>query len=266
MLDLSGRVALVTGSSRGIGRACALRLARAGADVVVNYLSSESAAREVAREIQLLGRRAILIRADVSEEEDVREAMKFIDAEFGRLDVLVSNAASGGFRPLSTATDAHFQAAMNTNVRALLWLVQAGLPLLKRAAPPAKVIAISSRGSQIPLPLYGLIGASKAALESMMRHYALELGGLNITFNTVQAGFTDTDSTRSLAELWQSAAASFSKPSGARITPDDVAGAVLFLASSLSNKMQGQTLVVDDGAQMSKLFSSTNAHSGVHQE
>ena len=99
MLDLSGRVALVTGSSRGIGRACALRLARAGADVVVNYLSSESAAREVAREIQLLGRRAILIRADVSEEEDVREAMKFIDAEFGRLDVLVSNAATGGFRP-----------------------------------------------------------------------------------------------------------------------------------------------------------------------
>lgn len=266
MPDLSGRVALVTGSSRGIGRACALRLARAGADVAVNYLSSESAAREVAREIQELGRRAVLIRADVSEEEDVREAMKFIDAQFGRLDILVSNAATGGFRPLSTATDTHFQAVMNTNVRALLWLVQAGVPLLKRAASTAKVIAISSRGSQIALPLYGLIGASKAALESLMRHYALELGDANITFNIVQAGFTDTDSTRSLAELWRSSAGSPSHPVEARITPDDVADAVLFLASPLSGKLQGQTIVVDDGAQMSKLLSSTNATRGVHQE
>src|SRR6185295_2734585 len=103
MIDLRGRIALVTGASRGIGRACALRLAEAGADVIVNFLTSHTAAQKVATEISGLGRRAAVVKADVSEPEDVAAVFEFIVREFGRLDILVSNAAAGGFRPLLSA-------------------------------------------------------------------------------------------------------------------------------------------------------------------
>src|SRR6476619_4144417 len=131
MIDLSGNVALITGASRGIGRATALRLAEAGADVIVNYVTSQSAANEVAREIQQQGRRAATVKADVSEPDDVAAMLEFVRERFGRLDVLVSNAASGGFRQLMDATPKHFENAMNTNVRALLLLVQAARPPLE---------------------------------------------------------------------------------------------------------------------------------------
>jgi len=117
MINLSGKVALVTGSSRGIGRACALRLAEAGADVVVNYVSASAAAAEIAGEIQALGRRTMVVRADVSEPDDVRELIEGVREEFGRLDILVHSAATGGFRPLMKASPTNFSAAMNTNVQ-----------------------------------------------------------------------------------------------------------------------------------------------------
>src|SRR5579884_3249565 len=163
-LDLAGRVALVTGSSRGIGRACALRLAEAGADVVLNYVTSLAAADEAAEEIAALGRRVAVVKADVSEPDDVVSMIDFVRDTFGRLDVLVSNAATGGFRPLLATTARHFEVAMNTNVRALVFLLQSALPLLERGQGRAKVIALSSHGSHLALPMYGLIGSTKAAL------------------------------------------------------------------------------------------------------
>ncbi len=138
MIDLSGRVALVTGSSRGIGRACAVRLAEAGADVVVNYVTSQAAAEEVAGKIASLGRRAAIVKADVSEQDDVAAMMEFVGEKFGKLDILVSNAASGGFRPLITATARNFDATMKTNVLALIYLVQAGLKLLEKSTGRAR--------------------------------------------------------------------------------------------------------------------------------
>src|SRR5262245_19620322 len=125
MIDLAGKVALITGSSRGIGRACALRLAEAGADVVINYVTSKNAAAEVAEQIHALGRRVLVVRADVSEQEDVQDLIAQVREEFGRLDVLVHNAATGGFRPLLAATSNNFQAAMNTNVQSFMFLMQA---------------------------------------------------------------------------------------------------------------------------------------------
>src|SRR5690554_4389773 len=115
MIDLTGRVALVTGSSRGIGRACALRLAEAGADVIVNYVSSKAAALEVAGQIRDIGRTAAAVRADVSQRDDVESMMEYVKLEFGTLDILVSNAATGGFRPLVATTDRNFDAAMQIN-------------------------------------------------------------------------------------------------------------------------------------------------------
>lgn len=129
MIDLSGKVALVTGSSRGIGRACALRLAEAGADVIVNYVTSGREADAVAAEIAALGRQAACVRADVGEEEDIEDMIGFVEREFGRLDILVHNAATGGFRPLAATTQRHFDAAMHTNVLSLVYLLKAAAPL-----------------------------------------------------------------------------------------------------------------------------------------
>jgi enoyl-[acyl-carrier protein] reductase III len=250
MIDLTDRVALVTGSSRGIGRACAIRLAEAGADVIINFVSSQAAAAEVAEEIRSLGRRAAVVKCDIGEPDDVEEMMDFVDHRFGKLDILVSNAASGGFRPLAAATVRNFEATMKTNVLAFILLVQQGLRLMKKASGRAKVIAISSHGSHLALPMYGMIGGSKAALESLVRHFALELGHQGVNVNVVKAGLVDTDSTRKLpnAEEIFEATRRFKSMTGDRmLLANDVADAVLFLASPLSDMVQGETLTVDGG-------------------
>jgi enoyl-[acyl-carrier protein] reductase III len=250
MIDLTGKVALVTGSSRGIGRACALRLAAAGADVVVNYVTSGREADEVAAQIAALGRNAACVRADVGEEEDVAEMIGFVEREFGRLDVLVHNAATGGFRPLAATTQRHFDAAMHTNVLSLVHLLKAAAALLERADGRSKVVVMSSHGTHMALPMYGLIGGSKAALTALARHWALELGARGVNVNVVEAGLVETDSTKRLpgaAEMF--AGRRHKTMMGERmLEADDVADAVLFLASPLSDLVQGQTLVVDGGA------------------
>ncbi|MFQ5570906.1 MAG: SDR family oxidoreductase [Candidatus Methylomirabilales bacterium] len=249
MIDLTGRVALVTGSSRGIGRACALRLAEAGADVIINYVTSRSAAEEVAKDVLALGRRTAVVKADVSEQDDIVSMVDFVKDTFGTLDILISNAATGGFRPLLGTTARQFEAAMNTNVRALMFLVQASLPLLERSDGRAKVIAISSHGSYLALPMYGLIGGTKAALESLIRHFALEVGRRGVNLNVVQAGLVETDSVRHIPNREQL----FARWREENLVDDrllelrDVADAVLFLASPLSDMVQGQTVLVDGG-------------------
>jgi enoyl-[acyl-carrier protein] reductase III len=250
MIDLTGRVALVTGSSRGIGRACALRLAEAGADVIVNYISSRAGADETAGQIEALGHRAAIVKADVSEQEDIVSMIDFVRDTFGALDILVSNAATGGFRPLMATSPRHFEAAMNTNARALIFLVQAALPLLERSSGRAKVIALSSPGSRVALPLYGLIGSTKAALESLVRHFALEVGGQGINLNIIQAGLVETDSFLQMRDQERLLERRRSKSLvGERtLSARDVADAVLYLASPLADMIQGQTLVVDGGA------------------
>ena len=250
MIDLTSRVALVTGAARGIGRACALKLAEAGADVIVNYVSSEAAAREVAEEIRAMGRSSAIVKADVSQRLDVDSMLEFIKLEFGSLDILVSNAATGGFRPLLATTDRNFEAAMNINVRPVIYLVQAAMHMLEQSEHRSKVIALSSHGAFMALPMYGTIGTSKAALESLMRHFALELGGRNVNFNTIRAGLVETDSTRRLPGADQIFAGRIHKSmTGERfLDAEDVANAVLYLASPLSDLVQGETLTIDGGA------------------
>jgi enoyl-[acyl-carrier protein] reductase III len=239
MIDLTGKVALVTGSSRGIGKACALRLAEAGADIVVNYVTSAREAEEVAEAVAAMGRNVACIRAD-----------GFVKSEFGGLDILVHNAATGGFRPLAATTQRHFDAAMHTNVLSLVYLLKAASPLLESAEGRGKAIVLSSHGTHMALPMYGLIGGSKAALTALARHWALELGDRGVNVNVVEAGLVETDSTRRLpgaAEMF--AGRKYKTMMGERmLEAADVADAVLFLASPLSDLVQGQTLVVDGGA------------------
>ncbi len=250
MIDLNRRVALVTGSSRGIGKACAIRLAEAGADVIVNYVTAQAAAMKVAEQIAALGRRAFVVKADVSEEDDVRSMVEYIGESVGQLDILVSSAATGGFRPLLAATTRNFEAAMRTNVMALVYLVQAALPLLTRGPQRSKVVAISSHGSHMALPMYGLIGGSKAALESIVRHLTLEVGDRGINVNVVKAGLVETDSTRRIPNAEQMFAGQVAHTMVADriLTAEDVANVVLFLASPLSDMVQGATILVDGGA------------------
>ena len=250
MIDLTGKTALVTGGSRGIGRACALRLAEAGADIVLNYVMSSGAAEQVAEVIQAMGRDVAVVKADVSEQDDCESMMRFIGEKFGKLDILVSNAATGGFRPMLAITQKNFESTMKTNVMALIHLVQSGYKLFQKAEGRAKVVAISSHGSHMALPMYGAVGGSKAALESFVRHFALELGGQGINLNIVKAGLVDTDSTRRIPYADQLFAARNTRSmTGDRfLVAEDVANCVLFLSSPLSDLVQGETLTVDGGA------------------
>lgn len=250
MIDLTGRVAFVSGSSRGIGRACALKLAEAGADLIINYVTSRTAAMEVAKEIAALGRRVYVIKADVGEEEDVASMMDFVKQNVGQLDILVSNAATGGFRPLLAANSRHFQTTMNINVLSLVYLVRGALPLLEKSDVRGKVVTISSHGSHMALPWYGLIGSSKAALESIARHLTLEVGDKGVNVNVVKAGLVETDSTKKIpfADQMFSGRTEKSMMGDRVLTADDVANTVLFLSSPLSDLIQGETITVDGGS------------------
>jgi enoyl-[acyl-carrier protein] reductase III len=249
MFDLNGKVALVSGASRGIGRACAESLAACGASVIVNFLNSAEGAKEVVNSIQSCGGQAIAVRADVSERDDVQAMMDVIDEHFGRLDVIVSNAAAGGFRPLTQATPASFDSIMRMNAAPLLWLTQAALPLFQSTEGISRVIAISSHGSIRGIANYGLIGTSKAALESLVRHLAFELGRSGVNVNAIMPGIVATDAIKTLpgSEGMLKSVQEQILVKDRMLTPVDVAGAVLFLASRFSDLIQGQVLVVDGG-------------------
>ena len=243
-------VSLVTGSSRGIGRSTILGLARAGSDVCINYLNSPREAREVAEEVSRLGRRALVVKADLSVAEDVGALMDVVSSEFGRLDILVSNAAGGGFVSLLESSPRQFDYAMRVNVQALMLLAQHALPLFERTAlPRAKLVTVSSLGGTRDMPHYGLVGAAKGAVESMTRHIALELGPRGINVNCVCAGLVMTGALASHPDKESMVAAqrrrSLAGDEG--ITPDDVADAILFLCSPAADKIQGQTVVIDAG-------------------
>ena len=245
MFNMTGKVALVTGGSRGIGKAIALRLAEHGMDIVVNYVRHKQDALATAKEVEKFGQRCLLIKANVANETDVEAMFEAIKEEFGSLDVLVSNAASGVLKPVMELTERHWNWAMNINARALLGLVRHASPLMKEGG---RVIAVSSLGSVRAIENYTTVGASKAALESLVRHLALEFGPRGIRVNTISAGVVDTDALKKFPnrEIILDNALQRT-PLGRLITTDDVADVTLFLCSNLSNMIQGQVIVVDGG-------------------
>lgn len=171
---MSGKVAVVTGSSRGIGKAIALRLAQEGYDIVVNYARSKTAAEETAREIEALGRKALVVKANVGDVEKIRAMFAKIDETFGRVDVLVNNAASGVLRPALELEETHWNWTMNINSKALLFCAQEAAKRMERVGG-GKIVSISSLGSIRYLENYTAVGVSKAALEALTRYLAVEL-------------------------------------------------------------------------------------------
>jgi enoyl-[acyl-carrier protein] reductase III len=245
-VDLAGRRALVTGGSRGIGAAIAKRLSEAGCDVAINYLRNKKPAEEMAAAVRAKGRRALLLKGNVADPETHDGMFEAIEKEWGGLDVLVSNAASGVIKPAMELTPKHWTWTMDINAAALLPLVQHAAKLMGEAG--GHVVAVSSLGAVRAIPQYAAVGASKAALESLVRHLAVELAPRGIHVNAVSAGVVDTDALKYFPHREQMLTEGARRtPAGRLVEPKDVADAVLFLVSPLSRMVVGQTLVVDGG-------------------
>ncbi|MBU1139331.1 MAG: enoyl-[acyl-carrier-protein] reductase FabL [Proteobacteria bacterium] len=245
MFGLQGKVALITGGSRGIGRAIAMRFAENGMDIVVNYVRHKRDAQETADAAEKLGVRCLLLKANVAKSEDVQKMLETIGKEFGTLDVLVSNAASGVLKPAMELTERHWNWAMDINARALLTLVQNCLPLM---SPGSRVMAVSSLGATRAIENYTTVGASKAALESLVRHLAVELGPKGIHVNTISAGAVDTDALKKFPNRDEILSTALARtPLGRLTTPEDVADLAIFLCSDFAKMIQGQVITVDGG-------------------
>jgi enoyl-[acyl-carrier protein] reductase III len=243
---LEGQTAVVTGAGRGIGRAIAVRLAAAGADVVVNYYLNREAAEQAAAEIRSCGVRAHVVQADMKDPDQIRRLFEEVGTRFGGLDILVSNAASGVFRPAGELTPKHWDWMMHTHPRAFLLCAQAAVPLMQGRR--GRMVAVSSLGSHRTIPNYAGMGAAKGALESLTRYLAVEYGPLGIAVNAVSGGAVATDSWRELAEM-ETVLDEIGRrtPAGRIAEPKDIAEAVLFLCSPQAGMIRGQVLVVDGG-------------------
>jgi len=242
---LAGQVALVTGAARGIGRAIALKLAQGGADVAVNYYNSHEEAEALCAEMRALGRRAVAIQGSVGVPDSVDEIFAEFRKHFDRVDIVVSNAASGVLKPVLEMGLKHFRWCMETNALAVNLLAQRAVPLMPGGG---RIIAMSSLGASRAMPDYGFIGASKAALEALVRALAQELGPKGIRVNTVSAGVVDTDALTHFPNR-DELLANFAHrtPAGPVLTPADVAGAVYLLCLPEAAMINGHTLVVDGG-------------------
>lgn len=244
------KIALITGSGRGIGRATALHFAQRGADVIVNFFRNRATAEETARTIEKLGRRALLVKADVGDLDDLNHLFNEVEKEFGGLDIFVHSAASGYNRPALEQKPKGWDWTMNINARALLFAAQRAVPLMEKRGG-GYIVSISSPGSKIVLPDYVVVGASKAALEALTRYLGVELIGKNIHVNAVSPGVVETDALRHFASSGNKEAIlqKFIKevPAGRPVSPEDVAGVIAFLCTPAAHMIVGQTITIDGG-------------------
>lgn len=246
---LRGKVALITGGARGIGRATALKLAAAGCDVAIDYYSSHDEAEALAAEVREMGRRAAVYQANVGDPAGVKELFEALLTDFDQLDIVISNAATGVLRPVMEMRLKHWRWCMEANAFALTLLAQHAVPVMPAGG---RIIALSSLGASRAMPGYGFVGASKAALESLVRSLAQELGPQGITVNTVSAGAVDTDALAHFPNREQVLAEFASRaPAGPVLTTDDVANAIYLLCLPEARMITGHTLCVDGGFSIS---------------
>lgn len=247
-MDLGGKVAVVTGASRGIGRAVALALAERGCHVVVNYAGNTGAAEETASRVRGLGVRALVIKADVADQEQVNAMMKQVLQEFGRIDILVNNAGITRDNLLPRLQEQDWDAVLNTNLKGAYHCAKAVLrPMLK--ARWGRIINISSVVALSGNPGQSNYAAAKAGLVGFTKSLAREIGSRSITVNAVAPGYIATDMTAGLTEDNKSQMLN-SIPLGRLGTPEDVAAAVAFLAGDGAGYITGQVIVVDGGMAM----------------
>jgi 3-oxoacyl-[acyl-carrier protein] reductase len=247
-LPLAGRVAVVTGSGQGIGRATAYRLAQSGADIVVNYRSNTNAAAESKASIEALGRRCIAIQADVSQEEEVTRLFAEANSTLGPVTILINNAGTTRDKLIIQMSLADFEHVLDTNLRSAFLCTKAALRSMMKARW-GRIVNISS-----PAGLLGNAGqanyaASKAAIIAFTISTAREMASRNITANAIAPGFVPTELTSTLTEQQRQAMLTVT-PVGRFGTPEDIANAINFLCSAEASYITGQILSVDGGMSM----------------
>ena len=242
---LSGKTILVTGGTRGIGQAISLRLARAGATVIANYLRNEEAVghlRGLAAEEEL---DISFCRADLTSERGLEQLEHSVEERSSNLSGLVHCAATGIHRPLEELTERHFDWTFNLNVRAFFRLVKVLTP---RFSVGSSIVAVSSWGALRALPNYSVVGSSKGALEALARHLAVELAPRGIRVNILTAGAVPTDAWKAIPNSETRMVEAIRRtPAGRLITGEEVAYGAQFLCSDAASGIVGHTLVVDGG-------------------
>jgi len=236
-----GASVVVTGGSRGIGKAIALRFAELGAArVAIGYLRNDRAAEAAAEELRATGAEPVLVRGNVSSERVAREV-----AELGPLDALIHSAATGVIRPALEIEKKHWDWTLDANAYALLALAKAAAPQMQ---PGSSIVGISSLGSTRVLENYVVVGTSKAALESLVRYLAVELAPQEIRVNAVSAGVVETEALDHFPNKDEMVRKGLERsPTGRLVEPADVANAVAWLCSPEAEMVRGHTLVVDGG-------------------
>jgi enoyl-[acyl-carrier protein] reductase III len=244
---LQGKLALVTGGGRGIGRAIALELATAGADVMLTYVRHPDAAEQTADELRGLGVRAQVVRANVADPAHIQALFEQVREVWGGLDVLVNNSASGVNRSATQLEPRHWDWTLNVNARAAWLCAQAALPLMQGRGGGA-IVNISSLGANRVMRDYFLVGVSKAALEAVTRYLAVELAPYGVRVNAVAGGLVETDALRSFPWGREVIDQTLARtPAGRMVAPADLAKVVAFLCSAEAAMIRGQTLIVDGG-------------------
>lgn len=244
---LSGKCAVITGGGRGIGRGIALALAQRGCAIAVNYARHRQAAEETAAEIEALGSQALVIKANMAAEKDVRRLVETAAQHFGGVDIFVGNAASGVLKPVLDISPKHWAWSLDVNARSILIGSQAAAPYM-RAKGWGRILSITSIGSRRVLAEYSAVGVSKAAIEAVTRYLAVELAPAGIIANCISPGVVLTDALDffpSKEEIIGNAQAK--TPAGRLVTPEDVGELAAWLCSDGASMIVGQTIEIDGG-------------------
>jgi 3-oxoacyl-[acyl-carrier protein] reductase len=246
---LEGKVVLVTGASRGIGAAAAIRLAQGGAAVIVNYCRNQEAAEKVLGEIEGSGARGMIFQADVTRQNEVELMVDSATRALGTIDVLVNNAyfpfQVGALHDLSWES---FHRAVEHEIAALFFCARACLPGMKEKRA-GKIIVVSTRLAQQPLPRMGAYAAAKSALESMASTMAIELGPFGVAVNVVTPAFTLTDASMIMPEAFRERVKE-TRPLKKHLYPEDIAGAIAFLAGKEASMLTGSHILITGGSHL----------------
>jgi 3-oxoacyl-[acyl-carrier protein] reductase len=246
---LDGKVVLVTGASRGIGAAAAVRLARDGASVVINYHQNKEAAQKVLHGAQAAGGQGIIFQADVTQKDQIEKMVQSTEQQLGPIDVLVNNAYFPfEVGPLHSLSWDSFHRAVEHELSAFFHCARACLPAMQQKKS-GRIIVISTRLAQQPLPKMGAYAAAKSALESMANTMAIELGPLGIAVNVVTPAFTLTDASMIMPEAFRERVKE-TRPLKKHLYPEDVAGAIAFLAGDEASMLTGSHILITGGSHL----------------
>ncbi|HET7579914.1 MAG TPA: enoyl-[acyl-carrier-protein] reductase FabL [Bacillales bacterium] len=245
---MENKVALITGGTRGIGKAIARKFAGEGYHLVLNFMRKKKNAEQTKEELESeFGIRVLTVKANIGEVEQIENLFAETKKAFGRLDVFVSNAASGVMRPLMEIEEHHWDWTQDINAKAYFFAAQQAAKLMEKSGG-GSIVAISSIGSIRVLPNYVAVGVSKASLENITRYLAVELGPKGIAVNAVSGGVVDTDALKHFPnrdELLESAKER--NPAGRMVEPEDLAESAYFLCTPAADMIRGQTIIVDGG-------------------